>query len=177
MPGKKDKTVEHLRDDLEVEQLDALFVYDPFTGSLKWRTTKGSRAQAGSEVGYNHGPGYRRVEIDGVGYMVHRIIWCMVYREWPTFFVDHENLDKADNRLDNLRPATRSQNAYNRPRACNNTSGVKGVSWHKQKQQWYARVAHAGKTVFAKAFDFLEDAERAVIAIRYKLHKEYARNG
>lgn len=172
-----DKTVEVLRDDLSVEQLDSLFRYNPSTGSLTWRVTQGPRAIAGTEAGSMTERGYRRVEVDGVGYMVHRIIWCMVYRVWPSFFVDHENLDKSDNRLDNLRPATRGQNNHNRPNLKNNTSGVKGVSWHKQKQQWYARVAYAGKTVFAKMFDLLEDAERAVVAERYKLHKEYARNG
>lgn len=57
------------------------------------------------------------------------------------FDIDHINRDRLDNRKENLRIATRSQNNMNSKIPVNNTSGFKGVSWHKQNKKWYARIS------------------------------------
>ena len=56
------------------------------------------------------------------------------------FTVDHINKDRLDNRLENLRLATRSQQNQNKGLQKNNTSGFKGVSWSKQTNKYRAQI-------------------------------------
>lgn len=67
--------------------------------------------------------------------MMHRLILCD-----PPYRVDHRNQNGLDNRRQNLRPATRSQNAANKKKPKNNTSGFKGVSWHALAGKWRATI-------------------------------------
>jgi AP2 domain/HNH endonuclease len=73
---------------------------------------------------------HRRVEL------LHRLI----VNPPESFEVDHINRNRLDNRKVNLRLATKSQNAMNKDRLANNTSGYKGVSWHKKSQKWRATM-------------------------------------
>ena len=50
--------------------------------------------------------------------------------------VDHKNLDGLDNREENLRPASYSQNNANQRIRSDNTSGVKGVCWDVKSRKW-----------------------------------------
>jgi len=71
-------------------------------------------------------------------------------RKWPAYAVDHRNLDKGDNRWDNLREATRSQNMANTSLPSTNTSGFKGVIWSKRYKYWYLKaVEYSGEFVRA----------------------------
>lgn len=90
--------------------------------------------------------------------------------------VDHANGDKLDNRRSNLRICTRSQNMHNRKVDRSNSSGVKGVFWHRQHSKWYARIGLHGKSIFLGLFDDLKDAECAVRKARERLHGEFARH-
>lgn len=74
--------------------------------------------------------------------------------------VDHINHNKLDNRRDNLRIVTNSQNQMNRDKPCNNTSGVKGVYWHKNQQKWQANIQINGTLYYLGLFDKKEDAIR-----------------
>lgn len=74
---------------------------------------------------------------------------------------DHINRDKLDNRRSNLRCVTRAQNAVNRPKQSNNTSGYKGVSWHKYHKKWVAFVVFSKKTKTLGYFSSKEDAALA----------------
>jgi len=60
------------------------------------------------------------------------------------FTVDHINKDTLDNRRDNLRICTRSQNNMNRGMSSHNTSGYKGVSWHRHRGDWHAYIRKDG---------------------------------
>ena len=70
-----------------------------------------------------------------------------------TASVDHRNGDGLDNRRENLRFATHSQNAANARLQQRNTSGYKGVYWDKVKKKWIARVVHEGKYHYVGAFE------------------------
>lgn len=78
---------------------------------------------------YMHGKGY--VQAQDVG-MLHRFLLKPEYGE----IIDHINKDKLDNRKSNLRIATLSENGYNSKLPVNNTSGIKGVTYHKQSDGW-----------------------------------------
>jgi hypothetical protein len=71
--------------------------------------------------------------------------------------VDHINRDKTDNRLENLRWATRIENAQNTGKQKNNKSGYKNISFHKYSGKWeFKRRSQAQN--FSKYFDTLEEA-------------------
>jgi hypothetical protein len=59
--------------------------------------------------------------------------------------VDHINSDTLDNRRENLRVATQSQNQSNRGKQSNNTSGFKGVCWSSSSKKWLAAIRVNGK--------------------------------
>jgi hypothetical protein len=80
--------------------------------------------------------------------------------------VDHIDRNSLNNLRDNLRPVTPKQNCENRRTHKNNTSGARGVCWHKRSQKWLARICHNGKQIHLGCFDFRDDAEAAAIAAR-----------
>jgi len=58
--------------------------------------------------------------------------------------IDHKNMNTLDNRRDNLRVCTATQNALNRSKVQRNatsTSVFKGVYWNKKENRWYVRLA------------------------------------
>lgn len=75
--------------------------------------------------------------------------------------LDHINRDPLDNRRCNLRFCTRSQNVANTRKHSNNTSGFKGVSWHKSSMKWRAVIRANGKNVHIGSFARIEDAVAA----------------
>ena len=162
-----------------VEYLDSLFDYDPLTGVLRWKL--GRKCVGGLEAGTprekrkGEQP-YIYVAIDKVNYPIHRIIWKIVTREEPPEFVDHEDLDRQNNRWLNLRAATNGQNISNAKLRKDNKSGTKGVSWASDRQQWQAQITVGGKIVRLGRFDSKDDAIKAVTAARPILHGEFARS-
>lgn len=77
---------------------------------------------------------------------------------------DHRNGDKLDNRRANLRAVTHAVNERNKPLSRRNTSGVKGVTWDKNRQKWMAKTKHEGRHVNLGRFDTLDEAAAAFAA-------------
>lgn len=71
---------------------------------------------------------------------------------------DHKNRNKLDNRKSNLRTATRSQNSSNYGVQAHNTSGHKGVRWHKVSNRWQSRISYQGVTITLGLYREYEDA-------------------
>lgn len=94
----------------------------------------------GQKIGWITNRGYVRTEVIGKAYMVHRLIWLYVNGCFPELEIDHINGDKSDNRYVNLRLATRTENMMNMKKPAHNTSGFKGVSWHKNKWEVYIKL-------------------------------------
>lgn len=89
-------------------------------------------------------------------------------------FVDHRNGDTLDNRRENLRPATRAQNAWNRGKLSTNRSGHKGVSKDADGRRWIAKIEVNGVR-HRKAFKVLEEAAAWYREAALRLHGEFAR--
>lgn len=81
----------------------------------------------------------------------------------------HGKESRFDNRKENLRLATVSENGMNRDLGKNNTSGVTGVTWHKQLKKWIVRIQVAGKRISFGTFDNLDNA----IAVRKQAEEKY----
>lgn len=146
---------------LTQKQLRQLVDYDPNTGVFTWRVTLCGRAVAGSKAGGHGGQGYVMLQVCKRRYGAHRLAWLYVYGELPTQQVDHINGNRSDNRINNLRLATNSQNQGNRSINCNSQSGHKGVQWSKQKRKWKAVIQISGERKFLGLFDTVEDAGHA----------------
>jgi hypothetical protein len=90
--------------------------------------------------------------------------------------VDHKNGNGLDNRRDNLRLATYSQNACNRRRDKSKTSSrFVGVSFKKRDNNWAARINYKGKTISLGRFGSELDAAKAYDLAAVKYHGEFAR--
>jgi hypothetical protein len=88
---------------------------------------------------------------------MHRVI-NNTPRGWDT---DHINGNKLDNRKQNLRTASRSQNSQNSKIYKNSSSGKKGVSYDKNRNKWVARICKNGMNIFLGRFDTKDDAVSA----------------
>jgi hypothetical protein len=145
-------------------------------GKLYWKKVAHPNKQylVGQEAGSIHKTGYRHVTWLGKIHKVHRLIFLLEYGYLPPE-VDHINGDRQDNRIENLRAATRSENQCNRPALANNTSGYPGVTWHKKSKAWCVRVMKNGKTVVQQYFKDLELAGLFAVEARSLYHGAYAK--
>lgn len=76
-------------------------------------------------------------------------------------YIDHINSNTSDNRKNNLRTATKSQNGMNRDLQSNNTSGNTGVYWHKKISKWIACITVNREYIYLGSFNNFEDAVKA----------------
>ncbi len=152
-----------------------LFDYDPQTGVLSWRV-KRAQVSPGDAAGARRGvDGYLQVSIDRKLYRVHRIVWLWMTGSAPDHFLDHKDADKANNRWDNLRPATKSQNQANVGLTARNTSGRKGVFWHRASGRWVSQIWKDRTSYFLGYFDDPAMASAAYAAKAGELFGEFAR--
>ncbi len=157
------------------DDVDRLVRYEPETGQFYWRVTNSNRAKAGTIAGSINRHGHVIITINGGRYLAHRLVWLLIYGEWPSEEIDHKNGDPGDNRLENLRAATHAQNMRNCRNRSTNTSGLKGVRWRPDKSKWVARIQHEGKDIHIGYFSTAEEAYAAYCSAAAQYHGEFAR--
>ncbi len=156
------------------ETLKQLFVYEPETGKFVRRTNAGVK-KVGDVAEARHPKGYIRIIHKGRFYLAHRLAFLYMNGYMPEQ-VDHINGIRDDNRWENLRGVSPSQNSYNSKKPSDNTSGVKGVYWNKRDKAWVCRINVKGKLAWSFFTKDKEEAERVTRAAREKLHAEYHRH-
>ena len=157
---------------IDSELVKKMFNY--IDGGLVWAVDKG-RAKAGGRPCKNSN-GYNVFRINGVAYLEHRLIWA--WHGMPqSSLIDHVNGVITDNRIENLRAATHSENMRNSRKPSNNTSGVKGVYWQKDKNMWRVQIWSNGKQQYVGKFREIEDAKAAASEFRKVNHLEFANEG
>ncbi|MBN7804846.1 HNH endonuclease [Agrobacterium rosae] len=156
-----------------VERLKENITYDPLTGVLTWATNQSNgKFKAGSEVGcICHG--YRRFGFGGRKIPSHVAAWAIYHAEWPSGIVDHRNRDPLDNRIDNLRMATKAQNSYNQKISKNNKTGFKGVQL-RSNGKYHAEISAGGKRIMLGSFQDKVSAAKAYNKAAISLHGEFA---
>jgi hypothetical protein len=132
-----------------------LFNYSP-TGHLVRRIgVKGS--EAGTTIGTMKPKGYIVAVVDGKMYRVHHLVWFWHHRSWAVE-LDHENRVRHDNRIENLRLCTHTQNLGNmRPRV----HKYKGVTFCKQTGKWRAQITINYRATHLGRFVTMEEAAQA----------------
>lgn len=158
---------------LTQEYLQELFEYRD--GELYWKLSTNRRRIQNKKAGTIRPDGYKVVFIDKKNYLAHRVIF-LHQRGFLPECLDHIDNNPSNNLIENLRPATRSQNMQNKKLHKNNTTGVKGVYFVTSRNKWYARIREHGKLVFHKYCKTLEEAQYVLTQAREQLHKEFARH-
>jgi hypothetical protein len=107
---------------ISIEELRSVLDYNPDFGEFKWKVKR--RGKQSEQFGSFCTGGYLSTRINYKKYLLHRLAWAYVYGYFPEE-LDHINRNKTDNRICNLREATRSQNLANTSTRAK--SGFKGV--------------------------------------------------
>jgi HNH endonuclease/AP2 domain len=166
------RRIERLASYPSQQDLLRLFDYNAATGELRWKVRAGSRAPAGSGAGAINSGGYRTIKIEGVTYYAHGLAWIIKYGVRAQS-LDHIDLNGCNNKLDNLRLCTNSQNQHNKPVPSTNKSGYAGVSYERKKQKWRAYIRISSKGRHLGYFDSAELAAARYRAEAVKLHGEF----
>jgi hypothetical protein len=139
--------------------------YNPETGVWTWQQSLSYNVKAGREAGSRRPDGYLKIRIRGRAYYASRLAWFYMTGEWP-IEIDHIDRDPSNDRWENLREATSSQNKYNRSYGGN----LRGV-YCSGNGKWWAMV---GKGNYLGTFDSLEEAITARDTEAMKLAGEFA---
>jgi hypothetical protein len=150
-------------------------IYDPETGVFTMRVSAG-RKRAGARAGYPDALGYWKLFINGRWVLAHRLAWALMNGDkWPDGEIDHINGDPSDNRIVNLRVATRSQNVANAKFNSLNTTGFRGVCAVKRPSGtvYQADIRKDGRKVYLGTFKTPQEAHGAYVAAAIKTHGDY----
>ena len=179
------------------EVLRQLLRYEPDTGKLFWkergpewfsdgkilarvRSAQWNTKYAGREALTGRHNGYCAGVIRQFGWKLyaHRVVWAIYYGTWPENQIDHVNGVRSDNRIENLRDASSSENSRNMARGARNKSGVVGVSKCGDTGKWVASIyIGGGKTKRIGKFLSIEDAAsaRKAAEAKYGYHPNHGR--
>lgn len=138
--------------------LRSIIAYCPETGIFKWREKRGVNGRSDRHAGYVMANGYRVIRVDYSKFLAHRLAWFYMHSEWPEEEIDHINRDRGDNRIVNLRLATRTLNSWNTagfPRR--SATGLKHIH-AKGVEGFRVRVVRNGRVVVNKRATTLSKA-------------------
>jgi hypothetical protein len=151
-------------------------LFDYKDGALHWKQSLNRRIRIGSRAGsLNKQDGRVQVRINGSMYKAHRLVFLWHHGYLPEY-IDHIDGNPANNRIENLRECSLSQNQWNRKVCKNNTSGYKGVWFSKQTNKWQVEVHSEGRKYYGGLFADAESANKAAIELRKSLHKDFAKH-
>ena len=148
----------NIKKELTQELVRELFDYNELTGELIRKIDVGK-----TKIGQVSGclsKGYYYTIINKKRYSNHRIIFLWYFGYIPDI-IDHIDRCTTNNRVENLRPATKSQNNQNTDLQSNNTTGVRGVDFSKQKNKFRVRIKLDGKEKHLGFYNTIEEARVA----------------
>lgn len=158
---------------LTQKRLKELLHYDPETGCFTWIKKPHPKANAiykGKKAGTVRAGGYLGIRIDGICRSVHRLAWLYMQGESPDCDIDHIDGVKTNNKWNNLRLATRSQNMQNMKKAHRDSeTGYLGIE--KKRDKYMARICTNGERKNLGTYDTPEEAHEVYLKAKRKYHK------
>lgn len=155
---------------IAADRLRELLSFDTNTGIFTWRSNRGNYRCAGWQAGnIQLDNGYSRIVLDRRRYYAHRLAWFYVHGVWPEF-IDHINGVRLDNRIDNLRNASRDINAQNL-RAVREHSKTHLLGVHPRRDKFLAQINVGNERYYLGQFDTPEEGHEAYISAKRKLHE------
>ncbi len=144
------------------EEVSTKVEYNKDTGQFKWK-------ESGNLCTSKDVQGYPRIKYKGRTIKLHRLAYFIVTGEVP-IEIDHINRVKDDNRIENLRHVSRSQNAINRE----SRGKYKGIAFIKSHGKWCAKLMHQNRRYFLGYFDSVVEAAKAYDKKAKELFGNYA---
>jgi|688.fasta_scaffold636161_2 hypothetical protein len=156
-----------------LEIVESYLDYNPETGIGTWkrkRIGRGAQITVGLPAGTVSNNGYIYIQLFGQRCAAHRLFWLLYYKKDPgDEIIDHIDQNKLNNKIANLRLATRSQNRLNVSPQTNNNTGIVGVHYCNTRQDFIARIKINNQPIHLGRFKNIEDA----IAARRKAEIMY----
>lgn len=159
---------------IDHDRLKEVLHYDPDTGAFTWLVRTSNRIRVGDVAGRTCKDGYRRIGVDGIDYLEHRLAWFYMTGEWPEPEIDHRDGHTENNRWSNFREATRGQNTAN-SRLRKGKTLPKGVSFRASSGRFLAQIVHKRETIYLGSFSTPEQAHGIYMTAARDLHGEFAR--
>lgn len=154
--------------EVSLDEIGRLLHYSPESGALTWRLSRGGVA-AGTTAGTLNSNGYVTVCVATKLFRAHRVAWALANGSWPVGDIDHIDGDRTNNRLLNLRQASRGANMQNQRKARSNSKiGMLGVS--RNRARWMSRIKVDGITHHIGTFDTPALAHEAYVQRKRELH-------
>lgn len=157
------------------ERLKQLLLYNPDTGEFLW--LKGRRK--GRMAGCKHSNGYYVIVINSKGYPAHVLAWVYMTGNWPTAEIDHKNRVRHDNKFENLREASKSQQRGNVSIQKRNKLGIRGVRkayGGKFETRIESRRGGIRKYEYIGTFSTVEEAKNAYDNRAREIYGEFYNN-
>ena len=158
---------------MNIEELKAIWDVDGEAGVLIWKV-KIQNIKIGDVAGsVDKQTGYRKVAYKGKKYYVHRLIYTMLVGDIPAGYeIDHRNGIRHDNRISNLRIATKSQNAQNVTKR--KFTFFRGVHFEEFSKKFKAQITINKKCINLGRFKTIEEAISARVEAEKLLHGNFS---
>jgi len=149
-------------------------MYDPNTGLFWWKL-RGCSRRFDRPIGSVSSQGYIIVRYKNIGHKAHRVAWVIMKGRWPKLQIDHKDTNPSNNKWNNLRLATRTQNKRNGRCYKNNKTGIKGVHTRSGRSGCQSSIRVNRKLKYLGSFATLEEAAAAYAVAAKKYFGEFAR--
>lgn len=153
--------------DLTQDRLKEYLTYDPDTGIF-------TSLISGKQIGWKGWKGYVSLAVWDVTYRAHRLAWLYMTGEWPTNLVDHRDGDKSNNRFNNLRESTHSQNSANGKAKASASGLPRGVRKASNSKSFKAEITVHNRKIHLGCFPTAEEASEVYTLASELIHGDYA---
>jgi hypothetical protein len=154
---------------LTQEQLKRILDYNPETGIFIHKLSPNGRIKKGHIAGTSGKDTYVKIKINFTLFLAHRLAWLYIHGYFPENDIDHVNRIKNDNRIINLREASRSCNIRNASIRSDNKTGITGIYYDSKHNRWVAGITINGNSQYIGRFKTLAEAAYA----RWTAEKKY----
>lgn len=165
---------------MDINQLEELLreytEYDKHSGKVFWKKSPSARAPIGKEVGsLADGYYYSQITYKGSRYRfpLHKVVWFWEKGYYPKGILDHKDFDRGNNRIENLRLASRAENNRNRFYG-KGVSKYQGVTFHNKNKTWVAQITKDRQNLYIGSFKDEIEAAKAYDAKAVELFGEFA---